>query len=53
MTPIFHRALEPVQTHPPRLRPNWTTWMWLGLALAVLVALGFGLWFAAQPYAIH
>lgn len=28
---------------PPRLRPTWTTWMWLAFAVLVLVLTAIGL----------
>jgi hypothetical protein len=34
---------EPIP-QPPRLRPTWTTWMWLGFAVAVVVLTVIGLW---------
>jgi hypothetical protein len=35
---------------PPMLRPTWTTWAYIGLALIVAVGTVFGLWFATRPY---
>lgn len=35
---------------PPRLRPTWTTWAYIGLAVAVIVATAIGLWSAGRPY---
>jgi hypothetical protein len=29
---------------PPRLRPTWTTWMWLGFGVMVVVLTVIGLW---------
>ena len=29
---------------PPRLRPTWTTWMWIGFMVAVVVLSTIGLW---------
>jgi hypothetical protein len=29
---------------PPRLRPTWTTWMWIGFMVAVVVLTTIGLW---------
>ncbi len=29
---------------PPRLRPTWTTWMWIGFMVAVVVLTLIGLW---------
>jgi hypothetical protein len=34
---------------PPALRPNWTTWMWLGFAIAVAIATFIGFYYAAVP----
>ncbi len=42
------RAVLDVPT-PPRLRPNWTTWMWIGLAVCVAVATIVGVLYAARP----
>lgn len=33
---------------PPKLRPTWTTWMWLAFALAVLVLTALGLFYAGS-----
>ena len=35
---------------PPRLRPTWTTWMWLAFAVSVLIATVVGLWLAGKPF---
>ena len=35
---------------PPGLRPTWTTWAYIGLAIAVAAATVIGFWFAANPY---
>lgn len=35
---------------PPVLRPTWTTYVYIGLAIAVAIATVVGFWFAAQPY---
>ena len=34
----------------PRLRPTWTTWMWLGFAIAVVVAMVVGFLRAGRPF---
>lgn len=47
----WHRALEP-EVQPPGLRPTWTTWMWMGFAVAVLVATVVGLLMSAVPYTL-
>jgi len=44
---------DPLIPPPPPLRPTWTTYMWLGFAVAVAIAtvVGFG-WMSARPF-IH
>lgn len=34
---------------PPRLRPTWTTWLWLGFGVIVVVLTVVGLWHAGAP----
>jgi hypothetical protein len=35
---------------PPRLRPTWTTWMWLAFAVAAVVAMVVGFLRAGRPF---
>jgi hypothetical protein len=35
---------------PFRLRPTWTTWIWLGFAVATVVAIVIGFWLAGKPF---
>jgi hypothetical protein len=39
-----------VVPRPPKLRPTWTTWMWLAFAVAVVVLTILGLSYAGGPY---
>ena len=44
------RRNEAALPSPPRLRPTWTTWMWLGFAVAVVVAMVVGFLRAGRPF---
>jgi hypothetical protein len=44
------KAAAPIVPAPPRLRPTWTTWMWLSFAVAVAVATVVGLKLAGKPF---
>jgi hypothetical protein len=35
---------------PPMVRPSWMTWVYMSLAVAVVVATAIGLWSAGKPY---
>lgn len=35
---------------PPRLRPTWTTWMWLGFAVLFVVLTILGFYLAGSPH---
>ncbi|HET7538942.1 MAG TPA: hypothetical protein VFK05_03695 [Polyangiaceae bacterium] len=35
---------------PMRLRPTWTTWAYLGLAVATAIATVVGFWLAGKPF---
>jgi hypothetical protein len=37
------KATEGDTSGPPRLRPTWTTWMWLAFAVLVVVLTTWGL----------
>jgi len=37
-------------TGPLRLRPTWTTWLWLGFAVATAVATVVGFWLAGRAF---
>ena len=43
----IHYPEEPIP-QPPRLRPTWTTWMWLAFLIAVIVFTFIGLWSPAR-----
>jgi hypothetical protein len=49
MTMAFaaHKTPPPGIPSPPALRPNWTTWMWLGFAVMVAIATVVGFYYAA------
>jgi hypothetical protein len=40
---------EPSIPQPPRLRPTWTTWMWIGFIVAVVALTTVGFW----PDGVH
>ncbi|HYQ41358.1 MAG TPA: hypothetical protein VER11_05315 [Polyangiaceae bacterium] len=35
---------------PMRLRPTWTTWAYLGFAVATAIATVVGFWLAGRPF---
>jgi hypothetical protein len=38
------RTFNETIPQPPRLRPTWTTWMYIGFMVAVIVLTVIGLW---------
>lgn len=48
----WHRALEPDVPAPPSHRSGWSTWLWVALAVSVLVFTILGLLMAAVPYTV-
>jgi hypothetical protein len=47
---MSRRTNEAALPSLPRLRPTWTTWMWLGFAVAVVVAMVAGFLRAGRPF---
>jgi hypothetical protein len=45
------RAIPPNEAipRPPRLRPTWTTWMWIAFAVIFAVLTVWGFYSAGKP----
>lgn len=49
MAPTTRKYAPLAIPRPPKLRPSWTTWIWIAFAVSVVVATIVGLYYAASP----